>query len=1613
MTEAVDDSQDDFYSSSSYFLDAKANADFAEFSNDKATADPNTLTAQSFQSSPQDSSGESQRSSLDSSDGSSADAIIDERERAPGRIPIPTGPSDHSTINGIGTHMSRSHDDPMIGNDFFDFDSAASSPSHVSRENASQPIRMPIRSAPTHGMPAFGYGPFSSAYSRRISVEGSPLSIASSTRRHLHSRHSSESQAQYIHGSLLDMQSQNLRNVHSPIQPITSAQKDPTPSEKASISPTLHINNLPKTQRVETQMHMRLTMWPLPEGVSTLHFQGYTMARTKLVMKPPPEKSPSMLELYAHCVCASAMEDERKLKEALIRAADTAGKDDSANEDGKSSPRRLKMSDEDPRKPTNGGFVFICDQCIRRETKRIGRKKLKNNEQEESWLEAQPKRIIVFNKAEIIDWQPWSSYQDDDDTEEGRVRVPPGNSQFPENAMQIRFPMRIQCYSRHHEEKLGYKVIFTIKDWKNRLVAQTITNAAIITDDHKAQQASRNGSQTQAVNYFEIPSLPGAGVFASEAANGNNGLSLFSRNSFSTPDLQSFQHSQYHQMPQQYRPFSSFGGQPQTGPAVATSRNVSRPASPSTPLESRNKRRKGSISGRIRADLAMTKINPTSTASPPVFGGPASGPNISAGFGGHLPFSPNYPPAHGLSTPPSSAHMNNRPPAPSAFNYNLHQRSQSVEDLQSHQSLFSAPTSAYQSQVASPDSSPQPLSQPQIHSHGLTNSVLYLPRIANPGCGPNVHKVTPAEGPKAGGIEVTCLGEGFRPDSVVTFGDLAATTTSLYSDKALLCRLPPAAQAGPVRVTVSNNNEHSMPSPSPNEVLFRYIDNDEQEMIRHALQVLTQQFSGGIAEAHEFARHILASVGKNSSFNDGTSTCNTQQRQTSSTREWSTPFESLEDVVLRCLELVDLDDNPNEVNLNYHGANGHGILHAAASLGYYRLVAGLLARGGNPDLRDNNGMTPTHMACLNGHVRIVRKLCSAGADSRIRSLNGICPADLASSSWVRKAVEGFGFGSGSKSGGTTPCSHLSRASSTMSAGSYWSMNQNIISNGVQCRAKLPLHDGEEPLHYRSQPPTPVQVCSRSRRGSLGPSTHATKGATGVELHKDAEVFAVSPAMSAWRDQISAQIQQLQQSVHRALPPIPNLPDYQAYPVVRRISSLVPQRNPRVDATDTSNVKFKEADYRWWELITGTVSSPPAYEEIYPQEKQEHVVPKTIPASRKMREAVVDQKCETVYGQSESASIMSTVYMSRNRLTKAQQQELRNAHARKVKRLRSDRTLFFFWVGIRRKTQQPYMVFKANKYQIPLLLLFIIVMIRDQALHIWEIACHAASKYKCWKITGAFPWGGIIFTAGFIVREVSVYNTRDLALFITTQVLVIAAPPVYSLVNYMILSRILYYVPYYSPMHPGRVLTTFLGLDIVVEVLTGQGAARLANLDSTPAERKVGEALVRASLLLQVALFVLFITLELVFHARCIRGRITPRNLTAILALLYASSLLILTRNVYRVIEVWHGYAGYLARHEAFFYVFDAALMLVNSLAMNVWHPAVFLPRNFRVYLAPDGVREKVGPGWDDARPWWVTVLDPFDVVGLFSKKTREERRRKFWEDDNDDQQAHHHDRGCG
>ncbi|KAG7434110.1 Lipid-translocating exporter-like protein RTA1 [Fusarium oxysporum f. sp. raphani] len=232
-------------------------------------------------------------------------------------------------------------------------------------------------------------------------------------------------------------------------------------------------------------------------------------------------------------------------------------------------------------------------------------------------------------------------------------------------------------------------------------------------------------------------------------------------------------------------------------------------------------------------------------------------------------------------------------------------------------------------------------------------------------------------------------------------------------------------------------------------------------------------------------------------------------------------------------------------------------------------------------------------------------------------------------------------------------------------------------------------------------------------------------------------------------------------------------------------------------------------------------------------------------------------------------------------------------------------------------------------------------------------------------------------------------------------------PLLELQNYRILGRILYYVPYNSPIHPGRVLTTFGFISGIVEALNGWGASYSANQSLTDSEIEIGHALIKTSLLLQIVVAMLFITLAVTFHRRCVVAGITNERLYKPLWTLYTSMTLILVRTIYRIVEYFsvaelrYG-PGFdpatispIVRYEWFFYVFEAALMLCNLVMFNIRHPRRYLPKNNKIYLSTDGVTEIEGPGYKDPRNLWQTLIDPFDIQGLVTGRGRE--TDKFWE----------------
>ncbi|OBT63369.1 hypothetical protein VE03_07212 [Pseudogymnoascus sp. 23342-1-I1] len=302
------------------------------------------------------------------------------------------------------------------------------------------------------------------------------------------------------------------------------------------------------------------------------------------------------------------------------------------------------------------------------------------------------------------------------------------------------------------------------------------------------------------------------------------------------------------------------------------------------------------------------------------------------------------------------------------------------------------------------------------------------------------------------------------------------------------------------------------------------------------------------------------------------------------------------------------------------------------------------------------------------------------------------------------------------------------------------------------------------------------------------------------------------------------------------------------------------------------------------------------------------------------------------------------------------------------------------------------------------IVFTIIFTISGAFHFYQ-----SSLYGSWRITWIYSWSSLIFIAGYALRVYGAYHYDNIDIFIASLVLLYAAPPLYELGNYLVLSRCLHYMPHLSPLHPHRTLTLFLGLSVGVEVLTANGAAQSIT-GKTQAKQDLGKALLKAALVLQLAVMGLLLAVAGTYHRRASKAGILTNHsgkadIKNVLITLYGSCGLITIRTIYRTVEYFFAAALHppytagesispLIRYEWYFWVFEGMLMVANSYMLNWRHPGKYLPKRNNIFLRPDGT-ERVGEEFKDQRPFLLVFFDPLDILGLVLRTDK-----KWWEDEN-------------
>lgn len=188
---------------------------------------------------------------------------------------------------------------------------------------------------------------------------------------------------------------------------------------------------------------------------------------------------------------------------------------------------------------------------------------------------------------------------------------------------------------------------------------------------------------------------------------------------------------------------------------------------------------------------------------------------------------------------------------------------------------------------------------------------------------------------------------------------------------------------------------------------------------------------------------------------------------------------------------------------------------------------------------------------------------------------------------------------------------------------------------------------------------------------------------------------------------------------------------------------------------------------------------------------------------------------------------------------------------------------------------------------------------------------------------------------------------------------------------------------------------------VIEGLNGAGVSLSANADASESSKKNGHILVLVTLVLQVLVIITFAYLSISFHRRCIKARFPMQTKTvrSTLITLYMSMILIFVRCVYRLVENATGTTSVdlddmealkelspILRYEVYFYIFEASLMLVNSVLWNIRHPGPYLPQDHHIYLAQDGTEVKGELSASDRRPFLLNMLNTLFCGMLFRDK---------------------------
>lgn len=254
-------------------------------------------------------------------------------------------------------------------------------------------------------------------------------------------------------------------------------------------------------------------------------------------------------------------------------------------------------------------------------------------------------------------------------------------------------------------------------------------------------------------------------------------------------------------------------------------------------------------------------------------------------------------------------------------------------------------------------------------------------------------------------------------------------------------------------------------------------------------------------------------------------------------------------------------------------------------------------------------------------------------------------------------------------------------------------------------------------------------------------------------------------------------------------------------------------------------------------------------------------------------------------------------------------------------------------------------FKLYRYDpsLPAAIVATIIFAILAAVHFWRLRRAGAVYFTPFLI------GGIFQTIGYCGRIWSHFDKMSIGGFVMQAILILVAPALFAASIYMILGRLIRALgaEHLSLIPIKWVTKIFVTGDVIAFGLqAGGGGIQSAG---TLEMYEMGEKIIIAGLFVQIAVFSFFVVTALLFHSRMAKRSHTGASQGSVawerhLYVLYVTSVLILIRSIFRVVEYLQGNDGYLISHEVFIYVMDALLMAIVMTVFAVWYIGDLQPK---------------------------------------------------------------------